>query len=102
MATHRRRQCDESGASGKIELAVGNADFALPFDKQPNETRPPIELLTTSEAGEFLRISPSSMRRLQQARRIPFFKVGGGIRFAKSDLISYLAQQRVGSLGEYR
>jgi len=47
-----------------------------------------------------LTISVSGVRRLQQARRIPFFKVGGSLRFAKDDLASYLARQRVGPFGQ--
>jgi excisionase family DNA binding protein len=85
---------------GRLELAVGRADPALLFDKQPYEPGPAIELLTIPEAGKFLRISASGMRRLQQGRRIPFFKVGGSIRFAKSDLVSYLARQRISSIGQ--
>ncbi|MEY9470866.1 excisionase family DNA binding protein [Bradyrhizobium yuanmingense] len=52
------------------------------------------ELLTAAEVAKLLRISTSSVRRLQQRRRIPFLKVGGSIRFAKRDVISYLARQR--------
>ncbi len=73
---------------------------ALPFDNQPNDSSSAIELLTISESAEFLRISVSGMRRLQLGRSIPFFKVRGGIRFAKGDLLSYLARQRVESIGQ--
>jgi len=57
-----------------------------------------IELLTISEAAEFLKISISGMRRLQQERHIPFFKVGGSVRFAKSDIIEYLKERRIESI----
>ncbi len=70
------------------------------FDKQPNEPGPAIELLTIAEAAGFLKVSKSSLRRLQQGRHVPFFKVGGSIRFARSDLTFYLARQRVGSIGQ--
>lgn len=59
---------------------------------------PTIELLIIAEAAELLRISVSSVRRLQQRRLIPFFKVGGGIRFARSDIVSYLEKSRVKSI----
>jgi excisionase family DNA binding protein len=49
--------------------------------------------------AEFLKISKSTVRRLQQRRLIPFFKVGGGIRFTKNDLVSYLEKQRVETIG---
>ena len=79
---------------GKIELT------ALLFDNQSNGSAPTIELLTPREAAGFLRISASGIRRLQQGRHLPFFKVGGSVRFAKDDLLSYLARQRVEPIGE--
>ena len=92
----------EHRVSAKLKKPVGFAEVAPVFDKQPNEPCPDIELLTIIEAADLLTVSVSVMRRLQQARRIPFFKVSGSIRFAKSDLVSYLARQRIGSVGEYR
>jgi len=49
--------------------------------------------------AEFLKISKSTVRRLQQQRRIPFFKIAGTIRFAKDDLMSYLEKKRVEVIG---
>jgi excisionase family DNA binding protein len=66
------------------------------FDKQPMGSTP---LLTVAEAAKLLAVSASGMRRLQQERRIPFFKVGRCVRFAKGDLTAYLAQRRVESIG---
>jgi excisionase family DNA binding protein len=66
------------------------------FEKQPAGS---IELLTIAEAAKALGVSASGMRRLQQERRIPFFKVGRCVRFARSDLAAYLAQRRVESVG---
>ena len=48
------------------------------------------ELLTVAEVAEQLKISVSGVRRLQQARQLPFIKVGGSIRFFKSDIFAYL------------
>jgi excisionase family DNA binding protein len=56
---------------------------------------PLAELLTIAEVAEILRLSISSVRRLQQQRLIPFYKVGGSVRLHKHDVISYLAKQRV-------
>jgi excisionase family DNA binding protein len=89
----------KGSAHARLALPVGKADAAPLFDKQPNEPGSAIELLTIAEAAGFLRISKSSVRRLQQGRHIPFFKVGGSIRFARDDLASYLVRQRVGSIG---
>lgn len=90
------------GACPRVRLTepVGDADAALLLDNQPGEPHRDVALFTIAEAAEFLTISVSGVRRLQQARRIPFFKVGGSLRFAKEDLASYLAQQRVGSFGQ--
>jgi excisionase family DNA binding protein len=57
-----------------------------------------MELLDVTEVAEFLKISASGVRRLQQQRQIPFFKVGGCVRFAKSDIITYLKRRRVAAV----
>ena len=86
-------------ADGTLDGPVGTAEAASFLDKQPNDFQSEVRLLTIPEAAEILTISVSGMRRLQQKRCIPFFKVGGSVRFAKSDLVSYLARRRIGSLG---
>jgi excisionase family DNA binding protein len=58
-----------------------------------------MELLTIAGVAEFLKISKSTVRSLQQRRLIPFSKVGGSVRFTKSDLVSYLEKQRVETIG---
>ena len=50
--------------------------------------------------AELLKISVSGVRKLQQKRLIPFIKVGGCVRFVKSDIMSYLRKQRVESIGK--
>jgi excisionase family DNA binding protein len=57
-----------------------------------------IELLTISEVAELLKVSVSGVRRLQQARQLPFIKVGGSVRFSKSDILVYLEKRRVESV----
>jgi excisionase family DNA binding protein len=65
----------------------------------PIESTPTIDLLTIPDAAEVLKISVSGIRRLQQRRRIPFIKVGGSIRFARQDLMSFLDRNRVDAIG---
>jgi len=96
----RTDRYEDARPNAKLREPVGYADAALPFDKQPNEPHREIALFTIAQAAEFLTISVSGVRRLQQARRIPFIKVGGSLRFAKDDLASYLARQRVGPFGK--
>jgi len=64
------------------------------------ETRPELELLTIPEVAEFLKLSIPTVRRLQQQRYIAFIKVGGRIRFTKSDITSYLETRRVSSVDQ--
>ncbi|HUO50282.1 MAG TPA: helix-turn-helix domain-containing protein [Candidatus Paceibacterota bacterium] len=59
------------------------------------ETGSALELLTTREAAKILKISIPSVRRLQQQRQLPFFKVRGCVRFEMSDIVAYLKKQRV-------
>ena len=59
---------------------------------------PPPELLTVGEAAEILRVSVTTVRRLQRQRKVAFHKVKGVIRFAKDDVISYLKAHRVGPI----
>jgi excisionase family DNA binding protein len=64
------------------------------------ETRPELELLTIAEVAEFLKLSIPTVRRLQQQRHVAFVKVGGSIRFTKSDIMSYLEKRRVSSVDQ--
>lgn len=50
--------------------------------------------MSVAETAVFLTVSQRSIRRLQQARKLPFIKVGGSVRFSRSDLLAYLRQQR--------
>ena len=54
------------------------------------------ELLSASDVAELLKISIASVRRLQGRRQLPFIKVGGRVRYARSDIAEYLDRQRVG------
>jgi excisionase family DNA binding protein len=65
----------------------------------PNDSTPAVDLVTIVEAAELLKLSVSGMRRLQQRRRIPFIKVGGRIRFARQDLVSFVQRNRVEAIG---
>jgi excisionase family DNA binding protein len=64
----------------------------------PTDTNSTVELLTIAELAELLKISVTGVRRLQQARQLPFIKVGGSVRFSRNDIIAYLKRQRVESV----
>lgn len=59
------------------------------------DLNPAIELLSVDEVAQLLTISISGVRRLQQRRQLPFVKVGGSIRFLRSDILSYVEKRRV-------
>ncbi|MEY9463391.1 helix-turn-helix domain-containing protein [Bradyrhizobium ottawaense] len=82
--------------NGRVEMPAGDDNSPKPYGslKISDCFRAEAELLTAAEVAKLLRISISSVRRPQQRRRISFLKVGGSIRFAKHDVIFYLAKQR--------
>jgi excisionase family DNA binding protein len=80
-------------------LAGTSADPVLLFENMPTESSSTIDLLTIAEVARLLKISTSGVRRLQQARQLPFIKVGGGVRFLTRDIIEYVEKQRVKPVG---
>jgi excisionase family DNA binding protein len=61
---------------------------------------PVLGLLTIPDVAELLKISIPTVRRLQQQRKIPFVKVGGCVRFVRSDIAAYLEKRRVRSIDQ--
>jgi excisionase family DNA binding protein len=59
---------------------------------------PALGLLTIPEVAGLLKVSVPTLRRLQRQRQIPFIKVGGCVRFSRSDVEAYLRQRRVQSI----
>jgi excisionase family DNA binding protein len=57
-------------------------------------------LLTIPDVAALLKLSVATVRRLQQQRKLPFIKVGGSIRFERSDITSYVAARRVRAIGQ--
>ena len=55
----------------------------------------PIELLTRDELMQMLKISKAGVYRLVGKRQIPFYKVGGTLRFDRRDIIEYLQCNRI-------
>lgn len=52
-------------------------------------------LLTAAEAADLLGVPESWVREAARARRIPYLKLGKHVRFARSDLDSWLNERRV-------
>jgi len=62
---------------------------------QPSHIPASLLLLTPHEAAALLRISRTSLYRLVEARRLPFYRVGGVLRFSREDIARYLMGRRV-------
>jgi len=52
-------------------------------------------LMTPKELAEFLGISKSSVYLLVETRKLPFYKVGGSLRFRFGDVEEYLKGVRI-------
>jgi excisionase family DNA binding protein len=99
LGMNRNRQVQRRRAHDTLSRADGGfaAGQALLFDNKTDRALP--RLLTIPEVAELLHISQVGVRRLQQRRLIPFMKVGGSVRFAVNDVLSYLERQRVHAIG---
>lgn len=56
-------------------------------------------LLTVEEVALRLRVSKTTVYRLIERRRIPFFKYPGAVRIAEADVRAYLRAHRVEPVG---
>jgi excisionase family DNA binding protein len=56
-------------------------------------------LLKLREVSDFLQISPSTVYRLVEERKIPFIRVGGAIRFKPRNILEWVERQQRGVLG---
>lgn len=48
------------------------------------------ELLTAEEVGKFLKVTPQWVYQRKAQGKIPYKKIGGSIRFVKSELIEWV------------
>lgn len=54
-----------------------------------------MELLSLKEAADVLLVSTRTVRRLLDARKLSYYKIGGLIKIDKKDIDVYLASTRV-------
>lgn len=54
------------------------------------------EVLTIREVAEYLKVNEKTVYGLAQQSRIPAFKVGGQWRFRRSDIESWIDDQKQG------
>lgn len=98
----RNRRAHNHSSNGTLSGPAGGDSTGpgLLSEIEPGALTASIELLTAAELANALKISVSSVRRLQEQRSIPFIKIGGRIRFSKADVANYLEQARVDALGK--
>ena len=58
------------------------------------------DLLTLQEVADFFRVSKTTIYRMVQSRIVPFYKIGGNLRFKKGEMLEYLESQRVRPIEE--
>lgn len=51
---------------------------------------PSLRLLTTEEVAVYLHVSRATVYRMVDARRIPFLRVGGALRFSREQIDAWL------------
>jgi len=54
-----------------------------------------LRLLSIKDLGKIFNISQATAYRIVDGRKIPFYKIGGVIRFSEQDIIKYLGDCRV-------
>ena len=52
-------------------------------------------LLTVEEAMQFLQVSKPTIYRLTSQKKIPFYKIGGSVRFSETHLLAWLESKGV-------
>lgn len=67
----------------------------LPFNNLMKLDLATNNFITPDELAEIFKISKSSIYRLIDKRQIPFFKIGGKLRFAQRDVDNYLENVRI-------
>ena len=53
------------------------------------------KLYNIDEIAEIMNISKTTLYRLVQTRKIPFYKIKGCVRFSENDILEYLKNQHI-------
>lgn len=59
----------------------------------PTVPETPHDLLTVPEVADFFRVSESTVNRWRQTKVLPAVKVGGSLRFRRSDVEALLSPE---------
>lgn len=55
----------------------------------------PKKLLTIDSVAEMFSVSKTTVYRMIQSRILPFYRIGGNLRFDEQEMMDYLERQRV-------
>ena len=56
------------------------------------------KMLSGNQVAEMFNVSKATIYRLVETRKIPFYKIGGALRFAEEDITKYLEEVRVNTI----
>ena len=56
---------------------------------------PIIKMLDKKDLMRFFKVSKSTVERMVRNRQIPFYKIGGTIRFNQDEVVSFMQRNRV-------
>ena len=62
------------------------------------ESRPIKNLLGPVELARLFGVSKTSIYRLVESGQIPYYKIGGSLRFDHKDVVAYMENNRVDSI----
>ncbi|MDD2424324.1 MAG: helix-turn-helix domain-containing protein [Candidatus Cloacimonetes bacterium] len=54
-----------------------------------------LKLLSINDLKEIFNISKTTVYRIVESRKIPFYKISGVIRFSEEDIINYLNENKI-------
>jgi len=88
-----------AGNPGNPLTSVITALYCSLTISMPTDFHSQFKLLTPDELAEMLRISKTSVYRLVEQRKIPFYRLRGNLRFEQKDIMDFLRQNRVEPAG---
>ena len=56
---------------------------------------PIIKMLDKKDLMRLFKVSKSTIERMVRSRQIPFYKIGGTIRFKQDEVVSFMQRNRV-------
>ena len=60
---------------------------------------PIIKMLDKKDLMRLFKVSKSTIERIVRSRQIPFYKIGGTIRFNQDEIVSFMQRNRVETIG---